>query len=280
MKTLEFKIDINAKAENVWFMLWNDTYYRKWTSVFCEGSYAVSDWKEGSSIQFLAPGGGGMYSKIARLVPNEKMYFTHIGEVKDFKELPLDDESKSWSGAQENYELSEKNGVVTLTVKLDLVEKHFEYFQKTFPQGLEMVKKLAEEKMLEITTTINAPVEKVWNCWTEPKHIVKWNFASDDWHSPHSENDLRVGGKFTTRMEAKDGSFGFDFGGVYDDVKMHQLISYKMEDGRVVKTSFEKVENQTKVTTLFQAEMENAFDLQQGGWQAILNNFKKYVEGR
>ena len=207
------------------------------------------------------------------------MYFTHVGELTNFKELPLDDASKAWSGAIENYELIEKNGVVTLTVKMDIVEKHLDYFQNNFPKGLEVVKKLAEEKMLEVLATVNTPVEKVWAYWTEPKHIMIWNNASPDWHTPRAENDLRVGGKFLSRMEAKDGSFGFDFNGIYDDVKINQLISYKIDGGRKVKITFEKIDDQTKVTELFEAETENSFELQQGGWQAILNNFKKYVEG-
>lgn len=93
------------------------------------------------------------------------------------------------------------------------------------------------EKGNEITvkTTVHAPIEKVWEYWNEPEHMTKWSHASDDWHTPYAENDLRVGGKFVARMEAKDGSFGFDFGGVYDEVKLHEVIAYTMEDGRTVK---------------------------------------------
>lgn len=93
------------------------------------------------------------------------------------------------------------------------------------------------EKGNEITvkTTVHAPIEKVWEYWNEPEHMTKWSHASDDWHTPYAENDLRVGGKFVARMEAKDGSFCFDFGGVYDEVKLHEVIAYTMEDGRTVK---------------------------------------------
>jgi uncharacterized protein YndB with AHSA1/START domain len=133
---------------------------------------------------------------------------------------------------------------------------------------------------LEITikTTVKAPVEKVWECWTEPKHITKWNSASDDWHTPFAENDLRVGGKFTSRMEAKDGSFGFDFGGTYDEVKLYEVIAYTMEDGRKVKITFGGQENETLITETFDAETTNSVEMQQQGWQAILDNFKKYTE--
>jgi uncharacterized protein YndB with AHSA1/START domain len=129
-----------------------------------------------------------------------------------------------------------------------------------------------------VETTVNATIEKVWQYWTEPKHIEKWNNASDDWHTPHAENDLRVGGKFLSRMEAKDGSFGFDFEGIYSEVKPFQKIKYGLEDGRKVETMFVKNGENTEITTTFDAENENPIEMQKDGWQAILNNFKKYVE--
>jgi uncharacterized protein YndB with AHSA1/START domain len=129
-----------------------------------------------------------------------------------------------------------------------------------------------------VQAVIQAPVEKVWTYWTEPEHITKWNQASADWHSPKAENDLRVGGKFVTRMEAKDGSMGFDFGGVYDVVKQHEAISYTMGDGRRVDITFAVQGNETKVTEIFDAENTHPVDFQQAGWQAILDNFKTYTE--
>ncbi|MFD2212214.1 SRPBCC family protein [Metabacillus endolithicus] len=134
------------------------------------------------------------------------------------------------------------------------------------------------QQEITVETTIQAPVEKVWEYWTEPTHITKWNFASDDWHSPFAENDLREGGKFTSRMEAKDGSFGFDFGGVYDEIKLHEVIAYTMEDGRKVRISFNDRAGETEIIETFDAETSNSIELQQQGWQAILNNFKKYVD--
>ena len=129
-----------------------------------------------------------------------------------------------------------------------------------------------------VESTINAPVEKVWKYWSLPEHITKWCAASDDWHSPKAENDLTVGGHFSTRMEAKDGSFGFDFGGVYDEVKTNELIEYTMGDGRKVVVNFSSNGNQTKVVETFDAESTNPVEMQRGGWQAILDNFKKYTE--
>ena len=129
-----------------------------------------------------------------------------------------------------------------------------------------------------VEATIKAPVEKVWKLWSTPEDIKKWNSASDDWHTPKAENDLRTGGSFSSRMEAKDGSFGFDFGGVYDEVVTHQLIAYTMGDGRTVKVTFAPNGNETRVTEIFDAENQNPVEMQQAGWQAILNNFKKYAE--
>lgn len=131
---------------------------------------------------------------------------------------------------------------------------------------------------INIETLISTDVKKVWDCFTKPEHITKWNFASDDWHCPSAENDLKVGGKFKSRMEAKDGSFGFDFEGVYDEVVDHKKIAYTMPDSRQVITYLENLGDKTKVTTTFDAENENPVEMQRTGWQSILDNFKKYVE--
>jgi uncharacterized protein YndB with AHSA1/START domain len=131
---------------------------------------------------------------------------------------------------------------------------------------------------ISIAALVSAHPQKVWEYWTLPKHIVKWNFASDDWHCPLSENDLRVGGKMRSRMEAKDGSFGFDFEATYDEVVDQKKIAYTMADGRQAITSFEIVDGKTKITTTFDAENTHPLEMQKEGWQAILNNFKKCVE--
>jgi uncharacterized protein YndB with AHSA1/START domain len=136
-----------------------------------------------------------------------------------------------------------------------------------------------EKTVITVENTINAPVQKVWDYWTKPEHVTKWNHASDDWHSPWVKADLREGGTFTARMEAKDGSMGFDFSGVYDVLRQNEYIEYTIGDGRKVKVNFTPAGNQTKVTESFEAEDTHSIDLQRGGWQAILDNFKKYTEG-
>jgi uncharacterized protein YndB with AHSA1/START domain len=133
---------------------------------------------------------------------------------------------------------------------------------------------------ITVAVLINAPVEKIWKYWTEPEHIVQWCFASDDWCAPRAENDLRVDGTFKTRMEAKDGSGGFDFEGTYTAVEENKKIEYVMigADERKVSVRFEKQGDGYSVIETFDAEDENPLEMQKNGWQAILNNFKKYVE--
>jgi uncharacterized protein YndB with AHSA1/START domain len=131
---------------------------------------------------------------------------------------------------------------------------------------------------ITVETTVQAPVAKVWDYWNQPEHIKKWAFASDDWHVPASENDLRTGGKFSTTMAAKDGSFSFDFGGVYTQVKEHKLIEYTLGDERKVSILFSSIGDATKIVETFEAEDTHSVEMQQSGWQAILDNFKKYTE--
>lgn len=130
---------------------------------------------------------------------------------------------------------------------------------------------------ITVEALVNAPVAKVWAAYNSPEDIMKWNAASDDWHTTASKVDLREGGQFTSRMEAKDGSFGFDFAGTYTKVEPHKLIEYSMGD-RGASVAFEPKGDATKVAVTFDAEEQNSIEMQRGGWQAILDNFKKHVE--
>ncbi|MBW4891195.1 SRPBCC family protein [Mucilaginibacter sp. HMF5004] len=133
---------------------------------------------------------------------------------------------------------------------------------------------------ITVQATINAPIEVVWQMWTLPEHITQWCFASDDWYCPAATNDPRTGGQFSSTMAAKDGSFSFDFGGVYDEVITNQLIKYTLDDGRKVSITFSSDDDdQTTVTETFDPETQNPIEMQRGGWQAIMDNFKKHVEG-
>jgi uncharacterized protein YndB with AHSA1/START domain len=132
--------------------------------------------------------------------------------------------------------------------------------------------------MIQTNVTIAAPVALVWDAYNTPKHIQNWNFASDDWFCPSAQNDLRVGGSFKNRMEAKDGSFGFDFEGVYTLIEPNTGLHFTLLDGRKVEMILEEVDDKTNVTVAFEPEAENPEEMQQQGWQAILNNFKTYTE--
>ena len=134
---------------------------------------------------------------------------------------------------------------------------------------------MQNKTIITVQQTIHAPIEKVWDCWTKPEHITQWNNASDDWHTPRAVNDLKVGGIFIYRMEAKDRSFAFDFEGVYDAVASHHYIEYTIADGRKVKITFTSDGDSTKLLESFVAEGTHSVEIQQGGGQASLDNVKK-----
>ena len=134
-------------------------------------------------------------------------------------------------------------------------------------------------QQITVQTTINSPVERVWEAYATPADITRWNFASDDWCCPGAEADLRVGGTYKARMEAKDGSLGFDFVAIYGELQPNRALTLAMADGRKAWTTFALEDGKTEVTTTFDAETQNPVEMQRDGWQAILNNFKAYVEG-
>lgn len=282
MERLTFSNLIAAPKEKVWDTLWNEEKYKAWTNIFAEGSHVKTDnWKEGSKVLFLDPEGNGMVSIVAANKPNEYMSFRHIGVVENGTEDTASEKVKAWAGAMENYILNETDGQTRLTVEMDSSDEYKDYFLKTWPKAMEKIKEIAESAaplVITIEATIQAPVDRVWQCWTEPEHITQWCFATDEWQSPRATNDLRPGGKFTTRMEAKDGSMGFDFEGVYDEVVENQRLSYTLSDGRNVKVLFSEKDGGTHVIERFDAETIHSPDMQRAGWQAILDNFKKYTE--
>lgn len=134
------------------------------------------------------------------------------------------------------------------------------------------------DSQIQIDAVISQSLLKVWIYWTQPEHITKWNFAIPEWHCPKAANNLVVGGKYSARMEAKDGSFGFDFEAIYDEVIDQKKLVYTIADGRKVTSTFENLGRSTKVTTMFDAEKMNPVEMQKNGWQSILNNFKTYAE--
>ena len=280
MKALEFSIDIHASSAKVWHVLFSKFHYPKWTEVFCEGSYAISDWKEGSKIEFMAPNGNGVHGRIKTNEAHKHMVFEHLGEIKDYMEMPASEEVESWTGALEQYHLSEANGVTTLVVNMDSLESNAPYFEVKFPEGLERVKQMSEQFRVGVVATLAMSAEKAWHYWTTPEHIMQWNHASDDWHCPASTMDLRVGGTMSSTMAAKDGSFSFDFMGEIEQVVPFQQIVIKLGDGRKMELQFEEKDGKTLVTETFEVEDENSIELQETGWQAILNNYKQHAESK
>lgn len=282
MQKINFSTAINAPKEKVWNALWELFHYNTWTSAFAEGSTVTTDnWKEGTKILFHDGNGSGMVSMVAANRPNEFMSFKHLGMVKDGVEDTSSDAVSAWAGSLENYTLTGENGSSALSVEMDCTAEFKDYFMKTWPVAMEKIKGLAEgtiKPVITVSAEINAPVAKVWEAWTTPEHLMKWNHASDDWHCPAAAMDVKQGGKFSATMAAKDGSFSFDFGGDYNEVKENEYIGATMGDGRMWKTYFKATGDKTIITERFEAESENSLELQHGGWQAILNNFKKYTE--
>lgn len=279
LKPIRFSVTIPAAKEKVWDALWQDENYKAWTAVFAAGSMAITDWQEGSKVLFVDGKGDGMFCIIEKKVTNGFISFKFKGEVKNNIEIPADEKTSPWVNGFENYTLNEEDGITTLTVEMMVTDEMQDYFNNTFPKALEAVKEIALGKTsITVSANVQAAVEKVWEYWSKPGHITRWCSASPDWHAPRAENDLKAGGRFITRMEAKDGSFGFDFGGVYDAVRTNELIAYTTDDGRKVNIVFGSDGDRTKVTETFEAENENPVDMQRAGWQAILDNFKNYVE--
>lgn len=138
---------------------------------------------------------------------------------------------------------------------------------------------MKEVEKIEVETIVNQSVKEVWERWIKPEHITKWNFASEDWCCPNAINAAEEGRKFNWRMEAKDRSVGFDFSGTYNKVVEEELLEYSLDDGRNVNVSFTPLTEGTLVKEVFEAETIHPVELQKQGWQAILNNFKKYAEG-
>nr|WP_321411108.1 SRPBCC family protein [uncultured Carboxylicivirga sp.] len=139
---------------------------------------------------------------------------------------------------------------------------------------------MKSKELITVEAVINAPIDLVWKRWTLPEHIVNWNFAADTWCCPKAMNDLRIKGELNWRMEAKDGSMGFDYTGTYQQIEENAMIKYEISDGRKVSIEFLVEHDGVRIIETFEAESINSIELQRSGWQAILDNFKRYVESK
>lgn len=284
MQKQTYQIEINAPASAVWDAIVNPMKYRIWTYAFNKDSHFDGGWNKGDKIHFIGCDEEtgqlqGMASQIDESILNEFISIKHLGVVNNGKEDFESEMAKSWAPAYENYYFSpNKSGGTLFKAEVDIQEEYAEMFEEMWANALKLLKVVAES-FFETQVVVNFSIDKVWDSFTNPIHITKWNAASPDWECPKATNQLQVEGKFSYTMAAKDGSVSFDFNGQYFDVIPNSRIAYKMEDDRIVYIYFEAIsDNETQVTQLVQKENENPVEMQQAGWQSISNNFKAYTE--
>jgi uncharacterized protein YndB with AHSA1/START domain len=285
MKKLHLSTSINAPVQKVWNAVVTKELYEQWTAAFMPGSTFEGKWEQGAEMRFLGPSNtearDGMFSMIAEVRKHGFISIKHLGMITNGVVDTTSPAVKEWTPSFENYTFKATPTGTEFILDMDAPDAFYDMFMDMWPRALERLKEVVEtgkSSWIDTSTLITAPLEKVWEYYTKPEHITNWAFASDNWEAPAAENDLRVGGRFKTVMAAKDKSAQFDFTGSYTAVKPHELLKYTLDDGRKVIVSFSPAGPHVQVAVAFQAESENSRELQQTGWQAILENFKKYVE--
>ena len=288
MKKLDLFIDINAPREEVWSAIISDKKYRFWTTAFQEGSRFEGGWQQGDKIRFVAEDDGHLMGMISEIEVSEHLKdisIHHLGMYLDGVEDYTSDQAKLWGDKYENYHFEKLDENATrFTVEIEVEEEYAEDFEKQWLLALQKLKAMCEDKLaafasITIEAIVDAPLARVWDYWTIPEHVMKWNHASEDWYCPRADNNLSVGGRFAYTMAARDGSMSFDFSGTYTEIANYERITNQLDDGRMMSVIFKSLgDNQTHVVETFEAEDMNTLDLQKGGWQAILNNFKAAVE--
>lgn len=276
MITKEYKQIIKASSAEVWLQLFNPSSYTVWTAAFSHGSYTKGELLQNNEVHYLDTNGNGIASLIKECVINERLIIEHHYEIKN---LVVDTAKHDWYGMLESYTLNKiSENETELIASLNTTEAFMSYFDEMFPIALANIVWLCEKNIISIEANINAPMEKVWNYYTEPQHIMQWNQASPDWHCPQASAQLNVGGKFSSTMAAKDGSISFDFWGTYTHVEAHKNLAYTMGDNRAAKIMFIEHADKVRVIISFEPETQNPIAMQKAGWQAILNSFKNYTE--
>ncbi|PKM84245.1 MAG: hypothetical protein CVU86_08255 [Firmicutes bacterium HGW-Firmicutes-11] len=289
MKKIQQSIIIDAPREMVWAAIINQHKFRIWCAEFAPGSYFDGDWQLGQSIKFLGKAEDGqlmgMQAEIAVSEHLKRISIRHYALINGDAVDSDSDEAKKWVPAYENYELESVSPQSTrFSVDVDINEEYLADMAEAWSKALQKLKEVCEDNLapfasITVSIEIQESMEKVWLCWTGPECIKKWNHALDSWHCPTATNDLRVGGRFSYNMAARDGSVSFDFAGTYTEVVFGERITSQLDDGRMVWVSFEASDSDyTKVVETFEAENENTLELQRNGWQSILDNFKKVVE--
>lgn len=289
MKTINQSIEIKATKEAIWAAIVNGNKYQAWTADFHEGSRFEGFWQKGARLKFLANDENsepmGMISEV--------MVYDHLkdlavkpvaflgGGVEDY----TSEELQKWTPTLESYHIETiSEGVERFTVTQTIPEEYFDMLNDRWTPALLKLKEVCEQNLspfskITVEVTLEASLEDAWTYWTNPEKMVKWNFASDDWHCPQAAIDLEVGGQYSATMAARDGSMSFEFWGIYTEIQPQKHLATQMGDGRQTWVDFEFIgPDRVRVVESFEAEGENSLDMQQAGWQAILNNYKKAVE--
>lgn len=288
MTKLVLSIDINAPRETVWDAIIQDESYRKWSGVFYQGSYFEGGWNQGDAIHFVAldedGNKAGMISEIAESIHPEFISIRHLGNINNGVIDTTSDDVRKWAPSYENYKLERLGENQTrFHLDMDAHEDYYAMFENLWPKAMAMLKDVCEETVhgpgrITVIALVAGEEGKVWSYWTNPDQIKEWNAASDDWECTYAENDVRAGGKFKYTMAAKDGSMSFDFAGEYTAISYGHRIDFRLDDGRHAEVYFNYQGDKICVMEVFDAESTNSPEMQRMGWQAILDNFKKYVE--
>lgn len=285
MKKIQLERSFKATPERLWELVVDADHYRYWTSVFSIDSDFIGDWTKGSQMRFIADNPSesenGMLSEITESKWPEVISIHHIGliikGVKDY-DSPM---SKEWTPAYEIYRFVEKSdSQCTFKVEQDIPDAYVETFTTDWNQAFDAMARILDASdvvgrviaLRERST--HSPLE-LWDRLVNPEKIMTWNFDSDDWHCPQAKNDLKVGGEFHYEMAAKDGSFSFDFWGVFTEIVPGAKLNFDLGDGRKVRINLIVKPYGTLIEERFEAEHQNDLHLQRTGWQNILRNLAR-----
>lgn len=275
----------HISPELLWELVVDPENYSFWTESFSEGSEFVGDWTKGSNIRFVAEDENGkesgMLSEIVESQWPEFISIKHVGivmnGVNDY-DSPL---AQGWSGIFENYKfIPQEDGTSIFSVEQELPEEQAEEFkinwEKSFDRMAELIETKADfGKVITLREKSSHRPEVIWERLVTPEKVMTWNYPSEDWHSPHAENNLEVGGEFHYEMAAKDGSESFDFWGTYTQIEAPKKLSFVLGDGRTVHIDIMDKPYGCLIEERFEAEQKNNLNLQRQGWQNILKNLAR-----
>ncbi len=282
MQKLTFQTTINTPPQLVWDTMLQDMTYRDWTRMFSAyGSYFLGTWEQGTEMKFIGldehgASTGGLSAEVVYNEKPHKLRMNYVGLISA-DGAPVD--GVTYKDAYENYTFTSCDQGTQITIDLDIDESWASDMAVAWPRALARLKVICEKpESITVQVSVHAPLTQVWGVWTSPEHIMKWNQASPDWHCPKAINEVKVGGRFCSTMAARDGSVSFDFTGTYLEVTPEKHLLYIMDDGRSAAVTFEQRDGEVHITTTFQMETENSRELQQSGWQSILESFKLYSQ--